>query len=132
MKIQMYDFQQHGDERGHLSVIEQNKDIPFKIRRVYYLYDTKQGIVRGMHSHKELEQILVCVSGSCKVKLDDGRETSVIVLDDPTKGLYVGVDTWREMYEFSDGAVLLVLASNLYDETDYIRDYDAFKKSIKK
>ena len=126
MKIRLYDFQKHGDERGQLSVVEENMDIPFTIRRVYYLYETKKGVVRGLHAHKKLEQILVCVAGSCVIKLDDGNEKMEVLLDDPTKGLYVGANIWREMYDFSDGAVLLVLASEKYDTNDYIRNYDEF------
>lgn len=126
MKIKHYKFQRHGDERGQLSVVEENIDIPFTIRRVYYLYDTQKGVVRGMHAHKKLEQILVCVTGSCMIKLDDGKEKIEVLLDDPTKGVYVGANIWREMYDFSDGAVLLVLASEKYDANDYIRNYDEF------
>lgn len=126
MKIKHYKFQEHGDERGHLSVIEENMDIPFEIKRVYYLYDTQKDVVRGLHAHKTLEQILVCVSGSCMIKLDDGNEVVDVMLDDPTKGLYVGSMIWREMYDFSDNAVLLVMASELYNENDYIRDYNEF------
>lgn len=130
MKIKEYSFQQHGDYRGHLTVIENNEDIPFAIQRIYYLYDTTPGFVRGLHSHKKLEQILVCVTGSCIIRLDDGKEKKDVVLDDPTKGLYIGPNIWREMYDFSEGAVLLVMASQLYDEEDYIRDYGNFLKSI--
>ncbi|MDD3140605.1 MAG: FdtA/QdtA family cupin domain-containing protein [Lachnospiraceae bacterium] len=131
MKIEMYQFQQHGDDRGQLAVLEENKDIPFEVKRVYYLFGTKEGVVRGLHAHKKLQQILVCVNGSCKIKLDDGLETGIIELNKPTEGLYVGPDQWREMYDFSKDAVLLVLASELYNEEDYIRDYNEFLKWTK-
>ncbi len=132
MRIKKYDFQQHGDYRGHLTVVENNADIPFEIKRIYYLYDTKPGFVRGLHSHRKLEQILVCVNGSCMIRLDDGCDREEVLLDDPTKGLYIGPNIWREMYDFSEGAVLLVLASEFYDESDYIRNYDEFINSLKK
>lgn len=131
MRITEFDFQKHGDRRGHLTVVESNEDIPFSIKRVYYLYDTKPGFVRGLHSHKKLEQILVCVSGSCIIRMDDGYEKEEVLLNNPTKGLYIGPNIWREMYDFSDGAVLLVMASELYDESDYIRDYKEFIERVR-
>lgn len=126
MEIKTYRFPPHGDERGQLVALEAGEDIPFQIKRVYYIYDTLPGVVRGKHAHRNLEQILVCVHGSCKVALDDGCERREILLDQPTLGLYIRNDTWREMYDFSQGAVLLVLASEHYDEADYIRDYQQF------
>lgn len=126
MHIQKFDFCVHGDDRGQLVAVEAMKDIPFEVKRVYYLYDTVQGVRRGFHAHKNLEQVLVCVHGSCKVLLDNGSETSDVVLDKPYEGLYIANNIWREMYDFSPDAVLLVLASQLYDESDYIRDYDEF------
>lgn len=124
-------FQPHGDERGQLVALEEFKDIPFQIKRVYYMYDTKEGVHRGFHAHKQLEQILVCIHGSCKVKLDNGEEQKVIPLEKPYEGLYISNDMWREMYDFSPDAVLLVFASELYDETDYIRNYDEFLNFVK-
>lgn len=126
MQIIKYRFEIHGDERGQLVAIEQLKDIPFKIERVYYLYETRDGVRRGFHAHKELEQILVCVHGSCKILLDDGSNKRDVVLNKPNEGLYIPNSIWREMYDFSSDAVLLVLASNLYNENDYIRNYDEF------
>ena len=131
MDVKIYHFPPHGDDRGQLIAIEQLKDLPFEIRRVYYIYDTLAGVRRGFHAHRNLQQILICVSGSCKIHLDDGSSTAEVVLDDPTKGLYIANDMWREMYDFSEGAVLLVLASQHYDEADYIRNYDAFIQMIK-
>lgn len=126
MNIVKYNFQQHGDERGMLVSIEELKDIPFRIKRVYYMFDTKEGVRRGFHAHKNLEQILICLSGSCKVLLDNGSEKETILLDKPFEGVYISNDIWREMFDFSKDAVLMVLASEYYDERDYIRDYEEF------
>ena len=126
MKITRYTFTPHGDERGQLVALEEQKDIPFTVKRVNYMYDTVDGVTRGYHAHKCLQQILICVHGSCKVRLDDGKEQQIITLDRPNEGLYVGNTMWREMFDFSPDAVLMVLASELYDEADYIRNYDEF------
>ena len=131
MEIKRYHFEPHGDDRGQLVALEEFNDIPFDIKRVYYIYDTKEGVRRGFHAHKCLEQILICVSGSCKIHLDNGSETAEAELDDPNEGLYISNAVWREMYDFSPDCVLLVLASELYDEKDYIRNYDDFIKYIK-
>ena len=131
MKIQKINFQKHGDERGMLVALEENKEIPFKIKRVYYIYDTLENVRRGFHAHKNLKQILICVHGSCVIHLDNGVETEEVVLDKPYEGIFIEHNIWREMYNFSKDAVLLVLASELYDESDYIRDYKEFKKFIK-
>ena len=130
MEIKKYTFQQHGDERGQLVALEEFTDIPFHIKRVYYIYDTKEKVRRGFHAHKCLQQILISVHGSCKIHLDDGKETAEVVLDSPFEGLYISNGIWREMYDFSPDAVLMVLASEIYDEKDYIRDYDEFLRSI--
>lgn len=130
MQIVKYQFQQHGDERGHLISLEEFNDIPFAIKRVYYMYDTKEKIRRGYHAHKSLEQILVCIHGRCKVMLDNGHEKKIVYLEKPYEGLYVPNNFWREMYDFEDNAVLMVFASEVYREEDYIRDYDEFLKYI--
>lgn len=130
MQTIKYTFQPHGDERGQLIALEEYNDIPFHIKRVYFMYDTVAGVIRGKHAHKSLQQILVCVHGSCKIKLDNGREKKVVVLEKPYEGLYVANNMWREMYDFSPDAVLMVFASEVYDESDYIRDYDEFLKFI--
>lgn len=132
MQVIKYAFQQHGDERGMLVALEEHNDIPFKIKRVYYMYDTKEGVRRGFHAHKSLEQILICIHGSCKILLDNGFEKKTVSLEKPYEGLYIANDIWREMFDFSPDAVLMVLASELYDESDYIRDYDEFLKFAKK
>lgn len=128
MKPEFIDFQEHGDWRGQLVALEENKNIPFSVKRVYFMYDTKEGVVRGRHSHKKLYQVLFCVAGECTIRLDDGREKADVRLSQPSRGLLIGPGIWREMYDFSPGAVLMVLASEYYDESDYIRDYDEFMK----
>lgn len=130
MLVMKYMFQPHGDSRGQLIALEELKDIPFVIKRVYYMYETATGVIRGNHAHKKLEQILVCIHGSCKIRLDDGKEKKVVLLEKPYEGLYVASNMWREMYDFSSDAVLLVFASEFYDESDYIRDYDEFLEYI--
>lgn len=127
MGKQLRNFHTIVDERGYLVSLEENRNIPFSIKRVYYIYGTNDQ-PRGFHAHKELQQMLVCVSGSCKVKLDDGKNQSVFTLSAANEGLFVDKMIWREMYDFSDNCVLLVLASNYYDEEDYIRDYEEFLK----
>lgn len=131
MKVQKYPFQVHGDERGQLIAIEELKETPFEIKRIYYMYDTKENVRRGYHSHRSLEQILVCVHGSCKIVFDDGYERKEVILNRPDEGVYVGPNIWREMFDFSPDAVLMVLASQPYDEKDYIRDYTQFIESVK-
>lgn len=131
MEVKMFHFPPHGDDRGQLVAIEAMKDLPFEVRRVYYIYDTLPGVRRGFHAHRNLQQILVCVSGSCKIHLDDGTDTAEVILDKPFEGLFISNDMWREMYDFTPGAVLLVLASEYYDEADYIRNYDEFINMVR-
>lgn len=128
-KIKNYKF--HSDKYGKLIALEENEEIPFSIKRVYYIYEVDDGVRRGFHSHKKLEQVLICVHGSVKILLKTPYEEEIIILDNPNKGLYIGPDIWREMYDFDDEAVLLVLASDLYDEKDYIRDYDEYENYYK-
>ena len=130
MQVVKYMFQPHGDDRGQLISLEEYNDIPFEIKRVYYMYDTKRGVHRGFHAHKHLEQILICIHGSCKVLLDNGKEKKIVPLEKPYEGVYVANNMWREMYDFSPDAVLMVLASDIYNEEDYIRDYETFLKMI--
>lgn len=131
MQVIKYVFQPHGDERGQLVALEEGKDIPFQIKRVYYMYDTAPGVTRGHHAHKSLEQILICIHGSCKIHLDNGYEKKTVPLEKPYEGLYVANNMWHEMYDFSPDAVLMVLASDNYDEGDYLRDYNEFLKWYK-
>ena len=131
MEVKTYAFPPHGDDRGQLVAIEAMKDLPFEIKRVYYIYDTLPGVRRGFHAHLNLQQILLCVNGSCKIHLDDGTDTAEVTLDKPNEGLYIANNMWREMYDFTPGTVLLVLASEYYDEADYIRNYEDFIKMIR-
>ena len=119
-------FPSLGDDRGSLVALEGEKSVPFAIQRVYYLFGTKLGVSRGFHAHQKLQQVAVCVTGRCRMVLDDGRQRDEVWLDSPNQGLFIGNMVWREMHDFSPDCVLLVLASEHYDETDYIRNYDEF------
>lgn len=132
MKVERFTAQQHGDARGQLVALEVQKEISFDIKRVYYIYDTLEGVRRGFHAHRALKQLLLCVHGSCKILLDDGNEKEIVTLDKPYEGIFIANNIWREMYDFSPDAVLLVLASEVYDEADYIRDYDVFLEYVGK
>lgn len=126
MEIKQINFEIKGDDRGSLVSLEQNKNIPFDIKRVYYIFGTKEGVRRGFHAHKNLKQVLISVSGSCKILLDNGKEKTEVLLNKPEKGLLVESMIWREIVDFSSDCVLVVLADNFYDEDDYIRNYDDF------
>lgn len=126
MSVNMISFKTLGDERGSLIALEENYNTPFAIKRVYYIFDTKEDIRRGFHAHIDLKQIAICVKGSCTFVLDNGTTREEIRLDSPNHGLLIEGLIWREMYDFSPDCVLLVLASEHYDESDYIRDYDKF------
>ena len=116
-----------GDERGALIALEQLSEmIPFDIKRVYYIFGTQEKVRRGLHAHRNLRQVAFCVNGSCRILLDDGIERQEILLDHPAKGLFIEQMIWHEMYDFSSDCVLLVIASELYNERDYIRNYDNF------
>lgn len=115
-----------GDDRGSLVALEGKKTVPFAIQRVYYLFGTNPDVSRGFHAHKKLQQVAVCVTGRCRMVLDDGKEREEVWLESPTEGLLIGNMVWREMHDFSPDCVLLVLASEHYDEADYIRSYEDF------
>lgn len=119
-------FDVFGDDRGALISLEENINVPFEIKRVYFIFNTNDGISRGFHAHKDLEQVALCVKGSCRLVLDNGKSRESIILDSPNKGVYIDNSKWREMHDFSEDCVLLVLASKVYDESDYIRDYNEF------
>ncbi|TFB27504.1 WxcM-like domain-containing protein [Lelliottia nimipressuralis] len=131
MKINFIPLQKHGDDRGSLVALEEENNIPFSIKRVYYIFDTKDGVRRGFHAHKKLKQVAIAVKGSCRFLLDDGAERIEVVLDNPAQGLLIESCIWREMYDFSSDCVLMVLADCHYDENDYIRDYDDFLKQAR-
>lgn len=128
--FKLINFPPLGDERGSLVALEANNTVPFDIKRVYYLFGTKKDVSRGFHAHEALKQVAVCVTGKCRMLLDDGKEKAEVWLDSSTKGLFIESMVWREMHDFSDDCVLLVLASEHYDEADYIRDYDDFIKKV--
>jgi len=128
--IKWIDFSILGDERGQLFALEGTKNIPFSIKRVYYLSGTKQGVSRGFHAHRMLEQIAVCVSGRCRMVMDDGHRREEVWLDSPSRAVRIPRMVWREMHDFSEDCVMLVMASDHYDEADYIRDYNDFLKCV--
>lgn len=119
-----------GDERGKLVSIEANKNISFDIKRVYYIFDTLPDQERGKHAHKNLEQLIIAMDGSCQFILDDGKNRESVWLNRQDVGLYIGKNMWREMRHFSYGCKLMVLASDYYNEDEYIRDYSIFKKTV--
>ena len=121
------DIRKYTDTRGYLSVIEEGEDIPFEIKRIYYLYMVPEA-ARGSHAHKQLQQLMIATSGSVHVTLDDGIEKKTFVLDRPWKGLYVAPGMWRDLDNFAGGTVCMVLASEKYKADDYIRDYSEFLK----
>lgn len=111
---------------GNLHAIEGNGDVPFEIKRVYYITQVPAGVTRGFHSHRELEQVLLCVNGTVSIRVKTPYEEEIVTLSDPSEGLYIGHMVWREMFNFTPDAVLLVLASEYYTEADYIRDYKRY------
>jgi dTDP-4-dehydrorhamnose 3,5-epimerase-like enzyme len=118
------------DPRGNLSFVEGGRQVPFEIKRVYYLYDVPEGESRGGHAHKRLEELIIAASGSFDVELDDGRERKRFFLNRPSRGLYVPVMVWRELTNFSSGGVCIVLASEFYDPDDYYYDYQEFLAAV--
>jgi dTDP-4-dehydrorhamnose 3,5-epimerase-like enzyme len=123
-------FKPLGDERGSLIAIEAAKSVPFPIHRVYYIFATKEGVERGFHAHKALNQVAVAVTGSCEMVLDDGECETSVLLDSAETGVLIGPGVWRVMRNFSSDCVLLVLADQHYDEADYIRNYREFKEWV--
>lgn len=122
---QIIDIRRYSDNRGYLSVVENGIDIPFEIKRIYYLYMVPE-VARGAHAHKALRQLLIATSGSVEVIMDDGTQRKSFILDKPWKGLLIPSGLWRDLENFSGGAVLMCLASEKYDAADYIRNYDEF------
>ena len=126
--IKWIDFQSLGDERGSLVAVEigMEKVVPFDIKRVYYIYQTGDGVSRGFHAHRNLKQVAICLAGKCRMVLDNGNKREEVWMNSPTRGLLIESMVWREMHDFSRDCVLLVLASEHYAESDYIRNYDIF------
>lgn len=132
-KVQMLEFKQYGDERGHLVIVEGEKDIPFEIKRAFYIYGSDAKVVRGQHANRESEFVLINVAGTSKVKVKDGEGNEAIYcLNRPHTGIYLPTMVWKDMYDFSKNSVLLVLASTHYDPNEYIRNYTDFVKEIGK
>ncbi|SHN69202.1 sugar 3,4-ketoisomerase [Desulfovibrio litoralis] len=126
----LLNFQVAGDHTGNLIALEKGKHFPFEIKRVYYIWGTAANAVRGKHAHRKLEQAIICTSGSCDFILDNGKEKVTVHLNSPTQGLYIKHNIWREFTNFSPDCVVMVLASEHYDESDYIRDYDVFLQEL--
>jgi len=129
-KYHIINFPKITEPRGNLSFIEQNKHIPFSIKRVYYLYDVPSGATRGGHAHRTLQEMVIALSGSFDIVLDDGKEKKTFFLNRPHYGLLIPPCVWRELENFSSNSVALALASDIYIEEDYIRDYEVFKKMV--
>ncbi len=130
-QVKMLDFPQRGDDRGHLVVVEGMQDIPFDIKRVFYIFGSDKDVIRGQHANKKTEFVLINVAGTSKVKIKDGKgNEKVFCLDKPHTGIYIPTMVWKDMYDFSKDSVLLVLASEHYDPKEYIRNYAEFVKKI--
>ncbi|MCM1101820.1 MAG: FdtA/QdtA family cupin domain-containing protein [Clostridium sp.] len=130
-QIQILDFPDLGDERGNLVVVEGNDVIPFDIKRIFYIYGSDSEVVRGCHANLRSEFVMINVSGTSKVKVDNGHEIQVIELNRPRMGLYLPNNLWKEMYDFSPDSVLLVLSNEHYDPEEYIRDYDSYLQLVR-
>lgn len=131
MKPFLLNFPQRGDERGWLVVAEGNKDVPFDIKRIFYIYGTEPKVVRGQHANRNSEFVLVNVAGSCKVRTRDGRgDDTVFELNKPNVGLYIPQMVWKDMYDFSSDSILLCLASEAYDPSEYIRTYEELRQEL--
>ena len=126
--FKVFEFNEMGDERGNLIVIEGNEDIPFEIKRIFYMYGTDNSQVRGNHANRKSSFVLVNVAGSSKIKIDDGFSTAVIELNKPRMGVYIPPMIWKEMYDFSEDSVMLVLSDEHYDASEYIRSYNDYIK----
>jgi UDP-2-acetamido-3-amino-2,3-dideoxy-glucuronate N-acetyltransferase len=131
MDIKIIDFPTVPDERGSLSFFEigENKHVPFCVKRIYYLFKLNE-LTRGFHAHKELKELIICLHGSCSFILDDGKERKTVSLSKETQGLFINPMTWREIHDITPNTVILVLASEFFDESDYIRNYDDFLKLV--
>lgn len=129
-QYQILEFRDLGDERGKLVVVEGKGDIPFEIKRVFYMYGSDSEVIRGQHANRNSKFVLINVGGTSKVKIDNGFETEIIELNRPGMGLYIDTMVWKDMYDFSEDSILLVLANTHYDGTEYIRDYSAYLKEV--
>lgn len=131
-KVKMLEFPVRGDERGHLVIAEGNQDIPFEIKRIFYIFGSERDVVRGQHANRKSEFVLINVAGTSKVKVKDGQGNEAIYcLNRPHTGIYIPTMVWKDMYDFSEDSVLLCIASEHYDPEEYIRDYDAYVQEVK-
>lgn len=131
--VKMLDFPQRGDERGHLVIIEGTQDVPFEIKRAFYIFGSDKDVIRGQHANRETQFVLINVAGASKVKVKDGKgNEAVFCLNRPHMGIYLPTMVWKDMYDFSDDSVLLVLASEHYIPREYIRDYEEFTREVSK
>lgn len=129
-QVRMLEFKDNIDNRGHMVVVEGNKDIPFAIARIFYIYGSASDVVRGCHANRYSKFVLVNVRGTSKVKVMDGKKEKIIVLDKPNLGVYLPQMVWKEMYDFSYDSILLCVASELYDSNEYIRSYDDYLREM--
>lgn len=130
--VKMVEFPQHGDDRGHLVIVEGGMDIPFEIKRTFYIYGSDRDVIRGQHANRKTQFVLINVAGTSKVKVRDGKGNEVVFsLNRPHTGVYLPEMVWKEMYDFSEDSVLLVLASEHYDANEYIRDYKEYEKIVR-
>ena len=128
--IDLIDFKSLGDERGQLFSLEAKQNIPFDIKRVYYMFGMQGDVPRGFHAHKVLQQVAICIKGSCKMIMDDGKAKEEVVIDKPNTGIMIDKLIWHEMHDFSEDCILMVIASDLYDESDYLRNYNDFSNFV--
>lgn len=129
-KFKILDFDELGDDRGHLVVAESQKQVPFVINRIFYIYGTKENVIRGKHANRVSEFVLINLQGSVKIRIDDGVKEDVVVLDKPNRGVYLESMVWKDMYDFSADSILLVLSNCGFDGEEYIRDYDLFLNEV--
>lgn len=131
-RYKLLSFNQLGDSRGNLIALEGMKNIPFEIKRIFYIYETDQNIIRGQHANKKSEFVLINLAGNCKVKIDDGKNKETITLNKASEGIYIDKMVWKDMYDFSKDSILLVLSNQPYDSEEYVKNYIEFKKEIEK
>lgn len=130
-QYKMFKFKDLGDERGNLVVVEGEKDIPFLIKRVFYMYGSDDSVIRGSHANRKTQFVLINICGSSSIKVDNGFESEVVKLDEPRVGIYLSTMLWKEMYDFSEDSILLVLASEYYDSQEYIRSYEQYIQEVR-
>lgn len=131
-KHELIKFEEKGDTRGRLVVIEALKDIPFEIKRIFYIYGSTSDVIRGQHANRKSEFVLINVCGSSKVRIHDGKSEEIFILDKPHTGIYIPKMVWKDMYDFSKDSILLVIASEHYDATEYIKDFNTFLNEVVK